>query len=119
MWILHTIVEFIEIILSTMSNNLSFIRVGAFAFAHTLLSLTTLKLAEAIGGSVLSVPGILILIIGNGVIIALEGMIVSIQTIRLEYYEFFGKFFKGLGSRYEPAGLTGSHPLPHRSKGGE
>ena len=35
----------------------------------------------------------LIFIVGNAIVIALEGMVVAIQAIRLEYYEFFGKFF--------------------------
>lgn len=102
MWLLHSVVELIELILSTMSNNLSFIRVGAFAFAHVLLSVTTLKLAEAIGGSIVSIGGILIIIFGNLLIITLEGMIVTIQTIRLEYYEFFSKFFTEIGKKFIP-----------------
>ncbi|MCK4798245.1 MAG: hypothetical protein KAT05_12765 [Spirochaetes bacterium] len=102
MWLLHSVVELIEIILSTMSNNLSFIRVGAFAFAHALLSFTTLKLAQIIGGSFFSVSGILIIIFGNVIIICLEGLIVSIQTIRLQYYEFFSKFFTELGKKFIP-----------------
>jgi len=40
MWLIHSLVEAIELVLSNMSNNLSFIRVGAFAFAHVLLSHT-------------------------------------------------------------------------------
>ena len=36
-----------------------------------------------------------------------EGLIVGIQTMRLSYYEFFGKFFTGGGRRYEPLAL---HP---------
>lgn len=102
MWLLHSVVEFIEIILSTMSNNLSFIRVGAFAFAHVLLSVTTLTLAEALGGSLTSPSAIGIIIFGNLFITVLEGMIVSIQTIRLEYYEFFSKFFIELGREFKP-----------------
>lgn len=102
MWLLHCFIEVIEIILTTMSNNLSFIRVGAFAFAHFLLSLTTLQLAQTIGGSIFSIAGILILIAGNTLIIVLEGMIVGIQTIRLHYYEFFSKFFIKLGKEFKP-----------------
>ncbi|HQE20820.1 MAG TPA: V-type ATPase 116kDa subunit family protein, partial [Thermosynergistes sp.] len=46
--------------------------------------------------------GVLVLVAGNAVIIALEGLIVFIQTLRLEYYEFFGKFYKGGGSAFRP-----------------
>ncbi len=43
-----------------------------------------------------------VLLVGTAVIIALEGIIVAIQILRLEYYEFFTKFFGGRGTRYEP-----------------
>jgi V/A-type H+-transporting ATPase subunit I len=35
-------------------------------------------------------------------------MIVGIQTMRLEYYEFFSKFFTGGGIRFEPLTLQPS-----------
>jgi V/A-type H+-transporting ATPase subunit I len=41
-------------------------------------------------------------ILGNLFVIGLEGFIVTIQTMRLHYYEFFSKFFRGGGSPYEP-----------------
>jgi hypothetical protein len=40
-----------------------------------------------------------VVIFGNLFVIALEGLVVSIQTVRLEYYEFFSKFFKGGGDQ--------------------
>lgn len=42
------------------------------------------------------------LVVGNVFIIVLEGMMASIQAIRLEYYELFGKFFKGGGEQFRP-----------------
>ena len=97
MWILHSLVELIEVVLVTMSNNLSFIRVAAFAITHGLLSFIFLGIANSIG-----VFGIIIIVLGNVIIIGLEGMIVSIQTIRLEYYEFFSKFFMDKGKKFIP-----------------
>ena len=44
----------------------------------------------------------LVVIFGNLFVIGLEGFIVTIQTMRLHYYEFFSKFFRGGGSPYEP-----------------
>ncbi len=96
-WILHSIVELIEIILITISNNLSFIRVSAFAITHALLSYIIIEIADKLG-----VFGFLIIIFGNAIIIGLEGLIVSIQTLRLEYYEFFSKFFVDKGIRFIP-----------------
>jgi V/A-type H+-transporting ATPase subunit I len=91
----------------------SFIRVAAFGLAHAGLFIAVFSLADVVsdkaGGFVLSW---IVLILGNLVIILLEGLVVTIQALRLEYYEFFGKFFKGLGSKYEPARIVGSRPHP-------
>jgi V/A-type H+-transporting ATPase subunit I len=96
-WILYAIVELLEAILITVSNNLSFVRVAAFAVTHALLSFIFLEIASKLG-----MFGIVIVILGNVIIIGLEGLIVSIQTIRLEYYEFFSKFFSQKGKKFIP-----------------
>ena len=46
--------------------------------------------------------GIAISIIGNAIVIVLEGMIVAIQVVRLRYYEFFSKFFNETGREFTP-----------------
>ena len=40
--------------------------------------------------------------VGNIIIVGLEGLIVFIQTLRLEYYEFFSKFYRGGGNAFRP-----------------
>ncbi|MGM0476299.1 MAG: V-type ATPase 116kDa subunit family protein [Pseudomonadota bacterium] len=80
-------------------NTLSFARVGAFALAHGGLALAVEALAEA-GGNI--VVAVIILIIGNGVIMALEGLIVSIQITRLVLFEFFVRFLRGEGRPFRP-----------------
>ena len=52
-----------------------------------------------VGGGI---PGLLVLIVGNAIIIVLEGMIVTIQCVRLQYYEFFSKFFNKTGREFKP-----------------
>jgi V/A-type H+/Na+-transporting ATPase subunit I len=37
--------------------------------------------------------------------IALEGLIVSVQAVRLQFYEFFSKFFQGGGVPFHPLEL--------------
>ncbi len=97
-------VELFEVLISFLSNTLSYARVGGFALAHAGLSLAVYKMAEVAGGAPL--VGILlywlVVILGNLFIIGFEGMIVGIQTMRLHYYEFFSKFFTGGGAQYEP-----------------
>lgn len=97
--------ELFEIFISFLSNSLSYVRVGAFAVAHAGLSQVVMILAEMVS----PVRGIgywIVIVLGNLFIIGFEGMIVSIQTLRLEYYEFFSKFFRGGGIRYHPLNLS-------------
>ena len=106
------LIEVIETILGFLANTFSFLRVAAFGLAHVGLSLAVFALAE----QALQLPlGLffagLVHLIGNLVILVLEGMIVSIQAVRLEFYEFFGKFFRGGGIRFRPLALD---PLAER-----
>jgi len=94
-------VELFEKLISFLSNSLSYVRVGAFAVAHVGLSAVIYILANLASPS----HGFgywLVAIIGNLFIVGFEGLIVGIQTMRLEYYEFFSKFFTGGGAPYEP-----------------
>lgn len=100
--------ELFETVISFLSNSLSYVRVGAFAIAHVVLSSVVFLLAELVS------PGQgfaywTIVVVGNIGIVFYEGLIVGIQAMRLSYYEFFGKFFSGGGMRFEPLTL-----LPNR-----
>jgi V/A-type H+/Na+-transporting ATPase subunit I len=45
----------------------------------------------------------IVAVFGNLLLVVFfEGAIVGIQTMRLEYYEFFSKFFTGGGLRFQP-----------------
>jgi len=93
-----------ETAISLFSNTLSFVRVGAFAVAHGALGLMILILANRIGpGQGFAYWGVVA--VGNLFLVAFEGLVVGIQTLRLEYYEFFGRFFSGSGVRYSPLTL--------------
>ena len=100
-YLISGIVELIEVISGYLSNTVSFVRVGAFALSHAVLDFLILTLTNMVGGQS-SVGGIAIMIVGNAVIIVLEGMIVAIQVIRLQYYEFFSKFFQETGREFVP-----------------
>ena len=82
-----------------LSNTLSFIRVGAFALTHVGLFLAFETLAKMIGGGV---GGIVVLILGNVLIIVLEGLIDFIQCLRLQFYELFSKYYTGDGEEFVP-----------------
>lgn len=88
----------LEALLSTMSSIISFIRVGAFAINHVGLFLAFKTLGEMVGSSG---GNIAVLIFGNILILGLEGLIVFIQSLRLEYYEMFSKYYSGDGVLFE------------------
>jgi V/A-type H+-transporting ATPase subunit I len=96
--------ELFETVISFLSNSLSYVRVGAFAIAHVVLSSVVFLLAELLSPG----HGIgywIIVSFGNLGIVMYEGLIVGIQAMRLSYYEFFSKFFTGGGLRFEPLTL--------------
>ncbi len=101
-YIIESGFQVFEILLSMFSGTLSFIRIGAFALNHVGLFIafhTMARLITSYAGS------IIILVIGNIIIIGLEGLIVSIQGLRLEYYELFSKYYKGTGVEFMPVKL--------------
>ena len=104
MFLVQSFMDIFEMAISMLSNTLSFVRVGAFAVAHGGLSLAIFSLA----GTEANVKFWIVILIGNIIIIGLEGLIVGIQTMRLHYYELFGKFFTGGGMRFEPLKVSPS-----------
>jgi len=97
MFIVESFFEVFEIVLSYVTNTMSFIRVGAFALNHVGMMMVVFMLAGVDNGSNGS---IVTQIIGNIVVIGLEGLIVGIQVLRLEYYEMFSRFFTGDGKEF-------------------
>ncbi|GHU66253.1 V-type ATP synthase subunit I [Spirochaetia bacterium] len=97
------IVEILETVSTYISNTVSFLRVGAFALSHAVLSYIVFRFAEEVSGIAAGTAiSVFIMIFGNVVIIVLEGMIVAIQVVRLQYYEFFSKFFTETGVEFAP-----------------
>lgn len=91
--------ELFEMLLAMLSNTLSFIRVGAFALTHVGLFMAFETLATMVGGGF---GGVIVLIIGNVLIIVLEGLIDFIQCLRLQFYELFSKYYTGDGEEFVP-----------------
>jgi V/A-type H+-transporting ATPase subunit I len=96
-------VEILETVSTYVSNTVSFLRVGAFALSHAVLSYIVFRFSEEVSGVTAGTAlSLFIMIFGNSVIIILEGMIVAIQVVRLQYYEFFSKFFTETGVEFSP-----------------
>ena len=111
---MESLIEVGDTVIAFLSHTVSFVRVSAFALAHAGLFLAVFTLANTLQNLK---GGIfwywLIMIMGNIGIIVIEGLVVSIQTIRLEYYEFFTKFFQGGGEIYKTSSERSSD-LPER-----
>ena len=103
-FILEGFVEVLETVSTYISNTVSFLRVGAFALAHAVFSFIVFYFTDELARSGIAgtFSAMLIMIVGNVIIIALEGLIVAIQVIRLQYYEFFNKFFVETGVEFAP-----------------
>ena len=96
--IVEKIFELIEMLLNIASNTISFVRLAAFAINHVGLCMAIYILSDMVGGA----GSVIVGIIGNIIVIALEGLIVAIQVLRLEYYELFSRFYTGDGKEYIP-----------------
>ncbi|MBL7002676.1 MAG: hypothetical protein ISR69_01445 [Gammaproteobacteria bacterium] len=96
--ILVVFIEGIEAVINSISGTLSFLRVAAFSLNHVALATAVFTMA-----AMMDVTGHWItVVLGNIFIIVLEGGIVAIQCLRLEYYEGFSRFFSGEGKTYKP-----------------
>jgi len=104
--------DFLESLLQLVVNTVSFVRVGAFALAHAGLSLAVVGLAETPESAAVQ---LFVLVLGNVLIIGLEGLVVSIQTTRLVLFEFFIRFLRAEGRPFRPlAPLLTSPPREQR-----
>lgn len=95
--VFEVLVELFEILLGYFTNTISFVRVGAFALSHAGMMSVVMLLAKSTHGT-----NWFIVALGNLLVIAMEGLIVGIQVLRLEFYEMFGRFFSGNGKEYTP-----------------
>lgn len=91
--------ELFEIALSFLSNTVSYIRIGAFILSHAAMMTAVFAIGSMFGNS----NNPIVLIIGNIFVVGLEGLIVGIQGLRLQFYEMFSRFYDGGGKPFEPA----------------
>ena len=101
-YLMQNLFETIEYVLSYFSNTVSFLRVGAFVIVHASMMMVVFTLA----GDPKSVKGIIVIVLGNALVIALEGLLSGIQGLRLEFYEMFSRFYEGEGRAFHAASLV-------------
>ncbi|MBO4898397.1 MAG: ATPase [Clostridia bacterium] len=100
MFITQTFFELFEVVLSYLTNTISFVRVGAFALSHAGMMTVVGILMDMAGKG--TVGYYLVAVLGNLAVIGIEGLVVSIQVLRLEFYEIFSRFYQGAGRAFEP-----------------
>jgi V/A-type H+-transporting ATPase subunit I len=109
-------VELVDSLFAYFTNTVSFVRIAAFAAVHAGVFIALFAVSDTLAqmrhGGLLAAAA---LVAGNIVLILLEGLTVSVQVLRLEYYEFFGKFFRGGGELYRPLMLQ---TAPKKEGGG-
>lgn len=105
MFVVQGFFELFEVLLSYFSNTISFVRVGAFAVSHAAMMEVVLMLAGYESGSASSVNW-QVVVLGNVFVCGMEGLIVGIQVLRLEYYELFSRFYRGTGRAFKPYGRS-------------
>ena len=102
--------ESAETLLQLAINTVSFVRVGAFALAHAGLGSAVVGLAASLGTATGARPAAwLMMAVGNALIIAIEGLVVGIQTTRLVLFEFFIRFLRGSGRAFRPLPAADPH----------
>ena len=90
--------EVFEFMLGYATNTLSFVRIGGFVFSHAGMMSVVMILSEMVSTGASPV----VIIIGNLFVMGMEGLIVGIQVLRLEFYEIFSRFYEGNGHPFEP-----------------
>lgn len=96
MFLVEALVEVFDVVLSYATNTISFVRVGAFALSHAGMMGVVMTLAGLEKGN----PNWIVIVFGNILVAGLEGLVVGIQVLRLEYYEMFSRFYKGNGKPF-------------------
>ena len=92
-YLMQSVFELLETVLSYLSNTISFLRVGAFVIVHASMMMVVFTLAG-------TPNNMLVVILGNLVVICLEALLSAIQGIRLEFYEMFSRCYKGGGRKF-------------------
>ncbi|MDD4413821.1 MAG: V-type ATPase 116kDa subunit family protein [Oscillospiraceae bacterium] len=106
-YLLQNFFELFEMLLSYLSNTMSFLRVGAFVLVHAGMMMAVFTLAGLTSG----IRYALIVIAGNIIVMAMEALLVAIQVMRLEFYEMFSRYYNGDGRPYIPLTSTSNEKI--------
>lgn len=94
--------EVFEFILGYATNTLSFVRIGGFIFSHAGMMSVVMLLSQSVAKGASPI----VIVLGNIFVMGMEGLIVGIQVLRLEFYEVFSRFYDGDGQPFEPVKIN-------------
>lgn len=103
-YVMEGVFELIEVVLSFFSNTMSFLRVGGFVLSHAGMMAVVFALSDMVGSGASPV----VIVVGNLFVMAMEGLIVGIQVLRLEFYEMFSRYYEGDGKPFVSIGAVRS-----------
>ncbi|MFG1949266.1 V-type ATPase 116kDa subunit family protein [Nonomuraea sp. NPDC048826] len=95
----QAVMELFDVVVSLGSNVASFARLAAFGLTHAAIGAIVW---ENTAGLWPSPAAVVVFLLGNAVAFALEGLVVAIQALRLEYYELFSRVFETEGRPFRP-----------------
>lgn len=102
-FIIENFIELFEAALSFLSNTMSYLRIGGFILSHAGMMLVVAQLAGTNQpGAEITAGTVIIYIVGNLFVMGIEGLLVGIQVLRLEFYEIFNRFYDGSGQPFRP-----------------
>lgn len=106
-FIIENFIELFEAALSFLSNTMSYLRIGGFVLSHAGMMLVVAQLAGTnVEGAEITAGTVIIYIVGNLVVMGIEGLLVGIQVLRLEFYEIFNRFYDGSGKDFRPVEIN-------------
>lgn len=97
-FIAESFFELFDVVLSFITNTMSFLRVGGFILSHAGMMAVVFSISEMVSSGAAPVA----IVLGNLFVMCLEGLVVGIQALRLQFYEMFSRFFSGEGEPFEP-----------------
>jgi V/A-type H+/Na+-transporting ATPase subunit I len=99
-------VQLIDALVRVAGNAVSFARLAAFGLMHAVIGAVVLTAARSVWGGPVGIgAACLIFVAGNALAFALEGLVTTVQALRLEYYELFSRVFAGEGRPFAPFAL--------------
>ncbi len=101
-FIISNIIELFEAAISFLSNTMSYLRIGGFVLSHAGFMLVVSMMSKVGTGVPVGAGNIVGYIIGNLLVMGIEGFLVGIQVLRLEFYEIFNRFYEAGGTDFKP-----------------